>query len=204
MKTADQKPRLLVVAGPNGAGKTTVTERGLAHEWFSGCEYINPDFIARDEFGDWNSPEAIYKAATLAQERREHYLSEGQSIAFETVFSAPDKVDFLYRAHQQGYFIRVFFVATSDPAINASRVARRVMQGGHDVPIPKIINRYFRSIAQCAAIAPWVDRLYLYDNSVDDAEAKLVLRAGEGQLVKMYQEAPEWMAPIIESLECRA
>lgn len=34
------KPRLLVVAGPNGAGKTTVTERGLAHEWFMGCEYI--------------------------------------------------------------------------------------------------------------------------------------------------------------------
>jgi predicted ABC-type ATPase len=51
MTEADlQKPRLLVVAGPNGAGKTTVTERGLAHEWFAGCEYINPDFIARDEF----------------------------------------------------------------------------------------------------------------------------------------------------------
>ncbi|MDO8844082.1 hypothetical protein [Methylicorpusculum sp.] len=46
-----QKPRLLVIAGPNGAGKTTVTERGLAHEWFTGYAYINPDFIARDEFG---------------------------------------------------------------------------------------------------------------------------------------------------------
>ncbi|WP_404357438.1 hypothetical protein [Methylotuvimicrobium sp. KM1] len=36
----EQKPRLLVIAGPNGAGKTTVTERGLAHEWFTGCQYI--------------------------------------------------------------------------------------------------------------------------------------------------------------------
>jgi len=36
------RPRLLVVAGPNGAGKTTITERGLAHEWFGGCEYVNP------------------------------------------------------------------------------------------------------------------------------------------------------------------
>ncbi|WP_404357436.1 hypothetical protein [Methylotuvimicrobium sp. KM1] len=43
-------------------------------------------------------------------------------MAFETVFSAPDKVEFLYRAHQQGYFIRVFFVATTDPSINASYV----------------------------------------------------------------------------------
>ena len=146
----EQKPRLLVIAGPIGAGKTTVTERGVAHEWFAGCQYINPDFIARDEFGDWNSPGVILKAAQLATQLREGYLANGQSMAFETVFSAPDKVEFLYRAHQQGYFIRVFFVATTDPSINASRVARRVMQGGHDVPIPKIINRYFRSIAQCA------------------------------------------------------
>lgn len=194
------KPKLLVVAGPNGSGKTTVTEQGLAHEWFAGCEYINPDFIARDEFGDWNSPEAILKAATLAEERREQYLLAGQSMAFETVFSAPDKVDFLYRAHRQGYFIRVFFVGTSDPAINAGRVARRVMQGGHDVPIPKIISRYFRSIAQCAAVASWVDRLYVYDNSTDDREAQLILRASEGKLVKAYQTIPEWMTPIVESL----
>jgi predicted ABC-type ATPase len=41
-----EQPRLLLVAGPNVAGKTTVTERGLAHEWFAGCEYVNPDFIA--------------------------------------------------------------------------------------------------------------------------------------------------------------
>ncbi|WP_404357420.1 zeta toxin family protein [Methylotuvimicrobium sp. KM1] len=197
----EQKPRLLAIAGPNGAGKTTVTERGLAHEWFAGCRYINPDFIARDEFGDWNSPDAILKAAQLASQLREDCLANGQSMAFETVFSAPDKVEFLYRAHQQGYFIRVFFVATADPSINASRVARRVMQGGHDVPIPKIINRYFRSIAQCVVIAPWVDRLYLYDNSIDGAEAALILRATEGKITKLYQPAPEWIAPILEVLE---
>ena len=187
----EQKPRLLVIAAPNGAGKSTVTERGLAHEWFAGCQYINPDFIARDEFGDWNSPDAILKAAQLAPQRREDYLANGQSMAFETVFSAPDKVEFLYRAHQQGYFIRVFFVATADPSINASRVARRVMQGGHDVPIPKIINRYFRSIAQCV----------VYDNSIDDAEAALILRATEGKITKLYQPAPEWMGPILQFLE---
>jgi len=200
-QTNAQKPRLLVVAGPNGAGKTTVTERGLAHEWFAGCQYINPDFIARDEFGDWNSPDAILKAAQLASQLREDCLANGQSMAFETVFSAPDKVEFLYRAKQQGYFIRVFFVATADPSINASRVARRVMQGGHDVPIPKIINRYFRSIAQCVVISPWVDRLYLYDNSIDGAEAALILRATEGKITKLYQPAPDWMTPILEILE---
>lgn len=200
--TPSEQPRMLLVAGPNGAGKTTVTERGLAHEWFAGCEYINPDFIARDEFGDWNSPQAIYQAATLAQQRRERCIAEQRSLAFESVFSAPDKVDFLRNAQAAGYFTRVFFMATSDPSINAARVARRVMQGGHDVPIQKIITRYFRSIANCALIAPEVDRLYLYDNSVDSAEAALVLRAAEGKIVKQYRPVPEWMMPIAEQLEC--
>ena len=47
------------------------------------------------------------------------------------------------------------------------------MQGGHDVPIQKIISRHFRSIANCALIAREVDRLYLYDNSIDGEQAAL-------------------------------
>ena len=197
---SEEQPRLLLVAGPNGSGKTTVTERGLAHDWFAGCEYVNPDFIARDEFGDWNSEAAVLQAANLAHDRRERCLTECRSLAFESVFSAPDKVDFLRRAQAGGFFTRVFFVATSDPAINAARVARRVMEGGHDVPIRKIISRYFRSIANCALIAGEVDRLYLYDNSVDGEQAALVLRASRGKVVKHYRDVPDWMAPIAERL----
>lgn len=196
-----EQPRLLLVAGPNGAGKTTVTERGLEHEWFSGCEYVNPDFIARDEFGDWNSEAAVRQAADLASKRRERCLVEHRSLAFESVFSAPDKVDFMRRAQAAGYFTRVFFVATRDPSINAARVARRVMQGGHDVPIQKIIARHFRSIANCALVAREVDRLYLYDNSVDGEQAALVLRANKGKVIKQYSPVPEWMAPIAELLD---
>ena len=69
-QTVSEQPRLLLVAGPNGAGKTTVTERGLAHTWFAGCEYINPDLIARDTFGDWNAYDSILKAANLAAQKR--------------------------------------------------------------------------------------------------------------------------------------
>lgn len=47
------RPRLLIVAGPNGAGKTTVTDAGLAHQWFAGCEYVNPDLSAQRELMSW-------------------------------------------------------------------------------------------------------------------------------------------------------
>lgn len=104
------------------------------------------------------------------------------------------------RARAAGFFSRIFFVATADPSINAARVARRVMQGGHDVPIPKIIARHFRSIANCSLIAREVNRLYLYDNSVDGEPAKLVLRANKGVIEKQYCAVPEWMEPIADVL----
>ena len=91
MKTADQKPRLLVVAGPNGAGKTTVTERGLAHEWFSGCEYINPDFIARDEFSTTN----LGKMSTVQKQKNKVIQPKQQRVKLRIVLKYILKVGFL-------------------------------------------------------------------------------------------------------------
>ena len=130
------KPNLIVVAGPNGSGKTTITEKLLRHEWMDGCEYINPDIIAQEKFGDWNSQEAIIKAANHAQQMREKCLTDMRSMAFETVFSTVEKVQFVQRAKKAGFFIRLFFICTNDPSINAQRVAIRILEGGHDVPIP--------------------------------------------------------------------
>jgi predicted ABC-type ATPase len=158
------KPKLLVIAGPNGSGKTTITTQILKHEWVEGCVYINPDNIAKDHFGDWNSPEAVLKAAKWATKERERCLALKQDFIFETVFSAIDKVTFLQEAKAAGFFVRLFFVCTHHPSINAARIANRVIEGGHDVPIPKIISRYYKSIANCSLIAPYVDRLYVYDN----------------------------------------
>ncbi|HZF54675.1 MAG TPA: hypothetical protein VE093_38770 [Polyangiaceae bacterium] len=87
-----------------------------------------------------------------------------------------------------------------DPTINAARVARRVMQGGHDVPIPKIISRYFKSIANCVAVAREVDRLYLYDNSLDGAPPRLIARASDGEIVRRYGPEPSWMESILASM----
>jgi len=194
------RPRLLIVAGPNGAGKTTVTDAGLAHQWFAGCEYINPDLIAQRELGDWNDPSAVLQAAQLATERRETCLREQRSLAFETVFSAPDKVVFVRRGIAAGFFVRLFFVGTDSPDINAARVARRMLQGGHEVPIRKILDRWARSIANCAMVASLVDRLYLYDNSIDGRAAHLVLRANRGKVARQYEPARPWMAPILAGL----
>lgn len=194
------RPVLLVIAGPNGAGKTTLTARLRRDRWSEGVEYLNPDDVAQERFGDWNSPEAVLSAAQWVTERREALLAARQGIAFETVFSGQDKVDFLLRAHQAGYFVRVFFVGTRDPRINAARVAERVIQGGHTVPIEKIISRYHRSMANLAGAIRLADRVYVYDNSVDGAEAQLCARTQEAHLRKIYARLPEWVEAAVTPL----
>ena len=199
MNALVHKPVLIVIAGPNGSGKTSVTSKILKHEWMEDAVYINPDLVAQERFGDWNSPEAIRKAVVYCQEWREQCLAERKSLIFETVLSADDKIDFIERAKEAGFFIRLFFVCTKSPAINASRIAQRVMKGGHDVPITKIISRYQKSILNCKYIATKVDRTYLYDNSIDDAEQQLLIRLSDGLIAKRYvNELPEWAKQIIE------
>lgn len=194
------KPRLLVVAGPNGSGKTTITEQGLRHQWFQNCLYINPDIIAQNELGDWNDPTTVLKAAQIAEDRRENALKNFQDLAFETVLSTAGKIDFIRRAKEKGYFIRIFYVGTSSPSINAARIVQRYLQGGHEVPIPKIISRYTRSMANSIEAAQLADRAYFYDNSEEDQPAKLLFRTQDGIVVKEYQTLPDWANCIAEHL----
>lgn len=198
MRKEGHAPLLIVIAGPNGSGKTTITSEVLASEWLEDAVYINPDIVAQEKFGNWNSPEAVREAALYCEQWRERCLANGESLIFETVMSAPDKIDFIRRVKQAGYFVRIFFISTANPTINAARIARRVMKGGHDVPIPKIISRYIKSIANCAEIAPEVDRLYVYDNSLEDVKAQPLFRLRDGDLGKLYVESvPEWAKNIL-------
>ena len=196
-----KKPVLIVIAGPNGSGKTSITNQILKHEWVESCLYINPDNIAKDIFGDWNSLEAVMKAAQLSTQMRENALKDRESLIFETVLSTDEKLGFIQKAKENGYFIRLFFVGTENPVINASRIAQRVMEGGHDVPITKIISRYSKSIANCCIAAMMADRAYVYDNSIDFSEPQLLFRVNDGEISKQYKNIPSWALPILSFIE---
>lgn len=193
MKETAHRPVLIVIAGPNGSGKTTITSQILHHEWLENSVYINPDQVAQERFGDWNSAEAVRQAAVYCAEWRERCLADRQSMIFETVFSADDKLDFIRCARQAGFFIRLFFVCTESPMINAARIAGRVMKGGHDVPIAKIISRYQKSIINCKVATDIADRVYVYDNSIDGQEARILFRFADGTIIKRYtDDIPQW------------
>lgn len=195
----ERKPTLCIVAGPNGSGKTTTTVQLLNNEWAADSIYINPDNIAQDTFGDWNSPEAVLKAAEEATQLRYDCLEKGRDFVFETVFSSSEKLEFLRKAKDAGYFIRLFYVCTSDPAINVARITQRYMNGGHEVPISKIISRYYKSLLNAAKAISFVDRAYIYDNSVDNQLPSLLYRTTDGQLFKQYtNDIPQWAMTILK------
>lgn len=197
---SNRKPVLIVVAGPNGSGKTSVTGKILHHQWLENSVYINPDIVAQERFGDWNSKDAIMQAVKYCEGWREQCLAERRSLIFETVLSADDKVDYIERAIKAGFFLRLFFVCTSSPTINAARIASRVIKGGHDVPITKIVSRYQKSIPNCKYLAKKVHRTYLYDNSADNSDAQLLVRFADGKIIKHYVEKlPKWASEICNS-----
>ena len=127
-------------------------------------------------------------------------LENKKSLIFETVFSSLEKLNFINDAKQKGFFVRLFFVGTNHPSINAGRIALRCLNGGHEVPINKIISRYSKAIMNCSVIASLVDRLYVYDNSIEDQEAKLLFRASYGKLTKQYNEVNDWAMQIFENV----
>lgn len=197
-----RKPVLIVIAGPNGSGKTSTTRLVIKHEWAEQCVYINPDEIAQSKFGDWNDPNAVRQAVEYCEEWREQLLKEHKDFIFETVLSSDSKVEFLKRAKDEGYFIRMFFICTQNPTINAARIAKRVMEGGHDVPIQKIISRYEKALVNAIRVARFVDRAYFYDNSIDNQNAQLIFRTSDGLFAKQYvAELPDWTEKIYNNIK---
>ena len=196
--TMNKKPVLCIVAGPNGSGKTTTTEQLLKNEWGADSFYINPDNIAKEKFGDWNSSDAVLKAAREATKLRYECLDKGVDFVFETVFSSEEKIDFLRKAKEAGFFIRIFYVCTESPLININRIAQRYLNGGHEVPISKTISRYYGSLKNLKEAIKIADRVYLYDNSVDNSAPRLILRTSDGKIAKQYtDDIPLWVKSTI-------
>ena len=190
-----RNPILVVIAGPNGSGKSALTEQLVHVDWFESDAYINPDNIAQTMPGGWRNPNNFRPAAEYAQDLRYQRLREAKDIVFETVLSSPEKLEFLAQAHDRGYFVHLIYVCTFDPTINAARVCQRVMQMGHDVPIEKIISRYYRSVSFAADSLPLVDVAHLFDNSVPSATPALVAHL-EDETLSVCSNPPEWMAYI--------
>jgi predicted ABC-type ATPase len=199
MTQPNNQPKLVVFAGPNGSGKSTITSTFRESADFP-ANYINPDEIALT-LTEENPKRRAYQAAIQAEEQRQSYINQRESFAFETVMSHPSKLSVMKQAKNAGYLVELVFVATSDPEINIDRVRQRVAEGGHDVPVDKIRERYHRTIELLPASVEIADRVYVFDNS---QFPQRVARFVDGELTYETETKPEWAQIIINQVAERA
>ena len=73
------------------------------------------------------------------------------------------------------------------------------LNGGHEVPISKVISRYYKSLINAEEAISFVDRAYVYDNSIDNQLPRLLYRTTDGQLFKQYvEDIPEWAGMLLK------
>jgi predicted ABC-type ATPase len=163
------KPKIIIIAGPNGAGKTTFALEYLLRE--AGCEaFINADLIAAG-LSPFAPERVAVRAGKLMLEEIAQFVTRRESFAFETTLSGLGYARHIPRWRRAGYRVELHFLSLSTPEQAIDRVARRVKQGGHDIPEDVIRRRFAagrRSLDE--TYKGLVDRWMLYDNSKGNSE----------------------------------
>ena len=157
-------PKLYIIAGCNGAGKTTASFTILPE--VLGCkEFINADEIAKG-LSPFQPESVAVQAGRIMLARMDELLQKGETFAFETTLATKSYKQKIEWAQANGYEVTLLFFWLDSPNIAKERVAQRVAEGGHSIPLETIERRYYNGIANLFTIyIDIVDICYIFDNS---------------------------------------
>ena len=170
------KPILYIIAGCNGAGKTTASYSVLP-ELLNCREFVNADEIAKG-LSPFNPESVAIEAGKLMLQRINLLVSQRRTFAIETTLSTRSYASLIKEAHEKGYLVVLLFFWLPSPEMAIERVAKRVSEGGHNIPTETIIRRYWLGLQNFFKIfAPIVDSWMFFEN-----ENKTVLIANNRQM----------------------
>jgi predicted ABC-type ATPase len=157
-------PNLYIIAGCNGAGKTTASFTILP-EMLDCKEFINADEIARG-LSPLNPDKAAIEAGRIMLSKIDKLISIQLDFAFETTLSTKSYVNTIKKARESGYQVTLVFFYLDSEDLAIERVKTRVLEGGHDIPKPVIIRRYFAGLRNLFKLYTAIcDYWMLFDNS---------------------------------------
>ncbi len=160
--SADKK--IVIIAGPNGAGKTTFAREFLPFE--AGCPvFVNADLIAAglSPF----RPEAVaFRAGRVMLEEIASHVEAGGNFAFETTLAGLTYATMIPKWRSAGYQVKLLYLSLASEEEAIARVALRVRQGGHNIPVDVIRRRFAGSLKNFHEIyRQRVDYWQWFDNS---------------------------------------
>jgi predicted ABC-type ATPase len=158
---------IVLLGGPNGAGKTTAA-RVLLPEFLGISDFLNADEIAR-EIAPHDPESAAFAAGRKFLDRMRRLIGMDRSFAFETTCSGKSYVPLLRSCKDDGWKITLCYLWLPRPEDSVARVAKRVAQGGHNVPRETIYRRFRRGLWNALYVyLPLADTAAIYDNSGQD------------------------------------
>jgi predicted ABC-type ATPase len=167
-------PCLTVLAGPNGAGKSTIYEiiKPLGR-------FINADQIEAALPSHVAKADRERTAARSALEAVRLELDSGRDFAIETTLAGNWPLRLMEEAKAAGYRVDFLFVCLDSATRSAERVAWRVRQGGHDIPLDAIRRRFPRSLANLPRAVKLADEAAIIDNSAKVPRWVFKIEAGK-------------------------
>jgi predicted ABC-type ATPase len=175
-------PTLWLIGGANGVGKTTFALARI--EAVSGVrQFVNLDLIAKGLAP--LDPELMkLRAARFALMTARELVAQQESFALESTLSGRTHFGLIREARAAGMKVKLLYFFVSSVEECARRVARRVGEGGHDVPLADIKRRWNRSLALAPAYLSACEFWRVYD-----ADGREPRTAAEGQGASVLYDA---------------
>lgn len=170
-----------IVAGVNGVGKSSFTGAKADPSW---GVIIDTDSITSGLGGD------KLKGGRLAVQKIDDCLKTGVDFTQETTLSGSKTLRTIISAKEQGYNIRLFYIAVNSLGESLSRIENRVKKGGHNIPARDVKRRYEKRFEDLARILPYCDEVKFYDN---ENGFVYVGEYRNGQIFAVGDYTPDWL-----------